>query len=188
MKLLGPSLLLLLLVVGCAKYEYDITHPPDFATHVGTKSDAVTNHEPLVYRWRTVDNRLVVRIYNQSDAPIELMGEKSTVVAPGGQSHPLRGQTIAPQSHAKLILPPPRPRVYNAGPTFGVGVGAQVDHRRRHHPIHDPYWDEPRYLVVYDDDAIYWDWKGETDVRLTLVYQRGDETIRHDFTIHRKKM
>jgi hypothetical protein len=130
---------------------------------------------------------LVVRIFNPTSDPIELLGEKSTAVSPDGTSHPLRGQTIAPQSHAKLILPPRRPRVYNSGPTFGVGVGMHVDRREYGYP--DPvYDDQPRYLAIYDDDALYWDWNGQTEVRLTPVYQRGDESFRHEFVIRRKKM
>lgn len=182
--------LLLLIATGCAKYEYDLVSPPDLRTHIGTKADAVTPVDPLVYRWRTVDNRLIVRIYNPTEDPIELLGEKSTVVAPSGESHPLRSQTIAPQSHAKLILPPRRPRVYNSGPTFGVGVGMRVDARDRGYPAsHDPFDDRPRYLVVYDDGhALYWDWNGETEIRLSLVYQHGEDPIRHQFVIQRRKM
>lgn len=182
-------LTLLFLGTGCAKYEYDLLGPPDLRTHIGTKTDAVSEVEPLVYRWRTVDSRLVVRAFNPTADPIQLLGEKSTVVAPGGESHPLRGQTIAPQSHAKLILPPRRPRVYNRGPTFGVGVGMHVDARDRGFPNPDPLDDQPRYLAVYDDDnAIYWEWNGETEIRLSLVYLAGEESIRHEFVIRRRKM
>ncbi|MGB7159310.1 MAG: hypothetical protein WBD40_14675 [Tepidisphaeraceae bacterium] len=181
---------LVFLVVGCARYEFDIVAPPDLAAHIGARSDAVTNLDPLVYQWRAVDNRLVVRIFNPTNDPIELVGEKSTVVSPDGQSHPVMGQTIAPQSYAKLILPPMRPsRAYDPwGPSYSGGAGIEVDGRRRAgYPVHEPYAGQPRYLTVYDADA-YWDWKGETDVRLILVYQRGDQPLRHDFTIHRRKM
>jgi hypothetical protein len=188
MKPLVTSMLLFL-IVGCARYEYDIVQPPELAAHIGTKTDTVTNLDPLVYKWRAVDNRLVVRIFNPTSDPIELLGEKSTVVSPDGESHPVKGQTIAPQSYAKLILPPMRPpRVYDPGPSYGVGVGMQVDGRRRAgYPVHDAYASQPRYLTVYDADA-YWDWKGETDVRMIFVYQRGEQPLRHEFTIHRKKM
>jgi hypothetical protein len=136
-----------------------------------------------------VDNRLVVRVFNPTEDPIELLGDKSTVVAPTGQSHPLRGQTIAPRSHAKLILPPRRPRAYNsAGPTFGVGVGMRVDARDRGYPD-DHFGYAPRYVTVYDGgNALYWDWNGETEIRLTLVYQRDEKTFRHEFVIRRQKM
>ena len=189
MKPLLP-LIVLCFASGCAKYEYDIVNPPDLHAHIGTKVDATTSVDPLSYHWRTVDNRLVVQIFNPTSDPIELLGAKTTVVAPDGQSHPIRGQTIAPNSHAKLILPPPRPHVYDSGPTFGVGVGMQVDARDRGFP-YDPYYDDtrPRYLTIYDDaSALYWDWNGETEVRLSLVYQRGEQSFRHEFTIKRKKM
>jgi hypothetical protein len=189
MKSLVSLMFISLLVTGCAKYEYDIVSPPDLQGHIGAKSDTTTTVDPLVYRWRTVDNRLVVRVFNPTQDPIELLGEKSTVVAPTGESHPLRGQTIAPQSHAKLILPPRRPRVYNSGPTFGVGVGMHADGRDRGYPYYNDHLDEPRYLAVYDgDNALYWDWNGETEVRLTLVYQRNQESLRHEFVIRRRKM
>lgn len=190
MKPLLTSLFALLSLMGCAKYEYHLVSPADLRTHIGTKADAITHLDPLVYRWRTVDSRLVVRVFNRTQDPIQLLGDQSTVVAPTGESHPLRGQTIAPQSYAKLILPPRRPRVYNSGPTFGVGLGMRVDARDRGFPHpHDPFDDGPRYLAVFDDDnAIYWEWEGQTEIRLSLVYQRNDEPLRHEFTIKRKKM
>jgi hypothetical protein len=38
---------LLLLVVGCAKYEYDIVRPPEFAQHVGPSTDVSVRRDPL---------------------------------------------------------------------------------------------------------------------------------------------
>jgi len=62
-----------------------------------------------------------------------------------------------------------------------------VDRREYGYP--DPvYDDQPRYLAIYDDDALYWDWNGETEVRLSLVYQRNEESLRHEFIIRRRKM
>ena len=184
--------LLLVVLAGCATYEYDITRPENLAMHVGRKVDAVANWSPIEYRLRSVENRLVMSIYNRTDDPIQLDGERSSAVDPDGQSHPLRGQSIAPQSFAKLILPPYRPRVYRSGPTFGIGVGTHIgDSRRRRHlydDFDDPYYDEPRYLAVVDDNALYWDWSGEGQARLMLVFTRKDETITHEFVIRRVKM
>lgn len=181
-------LLLLALCTGCATYEFDITSPQDQVAHIGRKADTESKVEPLIYKWRAVDNRLVVRAFNPTSELITLLGNQSTVVDPQGQSHPLRGQPIAPNSFAKVILPPPRPRVYDHGPTFGVGVGMHVDRQDLGYP-NDPWYDEPRYLTVYaDGDAFYWDWNGESEVRLTLVYQRGEQTFKHEFTIKRVKI
>ena len=44
---------------------------------------------------RTVENRLVLQIQNKTDDPIQLLGERSTVVDPGGQSHPLASHGTA---------------------------------------------------------------------------------------------
>src|SRR5688500_2308119 len=191
---------------GCARYEYDLVHPPELRRHVGGKTDEVVRLDPLEYRLRTVDNRLVMRVYNRGDAPIQLLGEQSVVVAPDGESHPLRTRTIPPGSHVKLIFPPPRPRLERGGPSFGVGVGVGVSnhgHRGAGTPYdpygsYDPYYDEPAYYTMYEPaEALYWDWNGETDARIILVYQRAGPAaatapaaseLRHELTFHRRKM
>src|SRR5262245_44628212 len=89
--------LLCMTTTGCAKYEFDIVDPPELAGHIGSKSDHDVEREPLEYRLRAYDNRLVMRIYNKTDDPIHLQGDRSFVVDPDGQSRPLRSQTIAPQ-------------------------------------------------------------------------------------------
>jgi hypothetical protein len=192
---------------GCAKYEYDLVEPREMSRHVGRSVDAVVDIDPFTYRLRSVDNRLVMRVYNNTDESIELLGDKSTVVDPDGQSHPLRSQAIAPKSFIKLIFPPPRPQVYDSsGPTFGVGVGygMRVDaipgpppdglpDRRDFHtlyPLWEPYFrDEPRYISVVDEsDTYYWNWKGVGESRVNLVYRRGEGEIRHAFVFRRVKM
>jgi hypothetical protein len=190
------SILLSLTLSACARYEYDLVEPPDLARHIGTKSDEVIELEPLVYHLRSYDNRLVMRIENATEDPIRLVGDRSYVVDPAGQSHPLRSLTAAPHSFIKLILPPPRP-YYRSGSNIGFGIGVGVGHFHRHgfyggglyYPFYDPWFDEPRYYTLYEPgDATYWDWDGETDVKLKLVYQRGDRTFEDKFTFHRKKM
>ena len=183
------------LLAGCTKYEYDLFHPPELSCHVGRDIDAVKQREPFEYRFRTVDNRLVIRIYNQTDDQIQLIGERSSIVDPDGQSHPLIGGPIAPHSFLKLIIPPPRPRVYESNPTFGIGVGVGVSNSRYRHSPHyhfndcTPIDDYPRYIAVYDDnDTRYWDWKGEGEARLNLVFQHGDKEIRQEFTFRRRKV
>jgi hypothetical protein len=184
------SLVVLTLVSGCARYEYQLTQPPDLAVHVGTKSDAVVARDPLEYRLRTVDNLLVMRVFNRADAPVQMLGDQSTVVDPRGQSHPLRNQGIAPQRFIKLFFPPPRPRYYQPGPTFGFGVGTVIGCRRVQR---DVLLDEPPGGAVYlmsdgGDGAYYWDWDGEGEIRLDLAYQSGDRNWRDEFTIRRVKM
>jgi hypothetical protein len=183
--------LLTLSGAGCAKYEYDLVKPSELQRHIGKNTDAVVPIDPLEYRMRTVDNRLVVRVFNPTEDVIELVGPRCTVVDPSGQSHPLRTQSIAPGSFIKLIFPPPRPQMYDNGPTFGVGVGGGVRVDASRYRAYDPYWPGygPRYLTVYDEnDAYYWDWKDEGEVRAVLTFHRGEKEFRHELVFRRQKM
>ncbi len=188
------------LCAGCAKYEYDLVKPTDLSRHIGKAGDAVFALDPLEYRARTVDNRLVLRVFNPTEDAIELLGPRCSVVDPEGQSHPLRSQSIAPGSFIKLIFPPPRPEVYNYGPTFGVGVGYHVNaYPYYRYPYdgygygpyrYDPYYYYgPRYLAVVDEnDTYYWDWRGEGEARAVLAFRRGDKEFRHELVFRRLKM
>jgi hypothetical protein len=187
------AILAALCVTGCAHYEYDLASPPDLARHISGKADEVVRIDPLEYRLRSVENRLVISIYNPTRDPVTLAGERSYVVAPGGQSHPVRAQTIAPDTFVRLILPPMRPGYYQSSPSIGFGLGIGYSrgfYGRRAYPFYDSFlYDEPRYYTYYDEsDATYWSWEGESDARVHLVYQGPKETFTHDFTFHRKKV
>src|SRR5262249_1093157 len=107
--------LLLLFAAGCTHYEFDLVEPQNVATHIGTKADSVVALDPLEYRFRAYEDHLLVRVFNPTDDPIQLIGEQSSVVDPEQQSHPLRSATIEPHSFVKLILPPPPPVAYGYG-------------------------------------------------------------------------
>ena len=180
---------------GCARYEYAIVSPPDVARHIGGDRDTVIGLLPLEYRFRSVDNYLVMRVFNPTREPVRLLGQESFVVDPHRQSHPLRGQTIAPGTYIKLIFPPPRPQLEPAGPSIGIGFGARYGYGSYRHgywardPFYDPYWDVPRYYTVYDGDAMYWDWSGESDVRVAMVYQQADrKPFTHEWVFRRKRV
>ena len=173
-----------LLVTGCARYEYAVVQPPELATHVD-RDGAVIDQPPLVYHLVSYDNRLVIRIENPGDQPVQLVGERSWIVSPDGESRPLPTQAIAPQSHLKLILPPMQPTATRVGPSIGFGIGASSGGRvgtgvgvgmplRSGHYTHD--------------DHAYWDWRGQTEVRMHLSYERDGERWEHDFTFLRQKM
>jgi hypothetical protein len=181
---------------GCAKYEYDIIEPEDLAGHIGSRADHDVGREPLVYRLRAYDNRLVMRVFNETDEPIHVQGDRSFVVDPEGQSRPLRSQTIAPRAFIKLIFPPVRP-YWNTGPSVGFGVGYVVSSSGRNSNrssatvVYRPrFHDQPRYYSLNDGGEVFWDWRGEGSIRLTLVFERegANETFSHSFVFQRKKM
>lgn len=178
----------LFLCLGCSHYEYDLVQPPDMAGHIGTKADLISKREPLEYRFISLEDRLVVRVYNPTDTQVNLLGGSSSVIDPSGQSHPLRSQAIPPGSFVKVILPPIRPQLGPSGPTLGIGIG--VAGGRFHRGFAESeIIDEPRYYTLYDEgDTTYWTWDGETNVRLILSYQRNEKNFSDTFELHRKKM
>lgn len=208
-------ILSLLSAVGCTHYEYDLVRPPDVAQHIGTKEDVIVTVDPLEYRFRSYEDHLIVRVFNPTDDPIQLLGAQSTAVDPKGQSHPLRSATIESHSFVKLILPPVPAYVDPYGPSIGIGFGMNAQTQEGNRPLYLmndgwhqhhfhrgfgyygwSYWDPwyydyyaPRYYVLYDEnDTTFWDWRGESEVRLALAYERNGKTFRDEFAFRRVKM
>lgn len=185
-------ILLPLLGTGCAQYEFDLTKPSDLAVHIG-KPDMILSRSPFDYRLNAIEGRLVIRIYNTTDDPIQLLGDQSTVVDPLGQSHPLRGAAIASNSFIKLIFPPLGPDPQRSGPSIGLGFGI-IAGTDRHDRLDDSFSDRtllqadnPTYMYVVDNQDLYWNWDGETDIRVSLVFERRDQRFTQDFVFHRVK-
>ncbi len=180
---------LLILLTGCAHYEYNIVSPDNLRGHIGQNTDRLVRLEPLEYRFRSVDNHLVARIYNRGSDPVQLLGDQSVVVAPNGESHPLRSQTIAPGSFIKLIFPPIPPQTVPTGPVIGIGFGARVDRTPPGTGIgHGPGSESVRYLDAYaPDGALYWDWTDQAEVTVTFVYRQRDHIFRQQFVFGRQK-
>lgn len=180
---------MLFLATGCATYEHDLVQPADLARHIG-KADEVFVRDSIEYRLNSIENRLVLRAYNTTDQAMTLNGEKSVVVDENSQSHPLRSVTIAPKSFVKLILPPLPPRIERVGPSIGIGFGGMYGDARRGRYYGGDYYGStaPQYFAVYDDGAYYWSWTKESEIRLTLLYEHGASTTRHEFVIARRQM
>lgn len=194
--------ILLLVVTGCARFEYEIVEPPSLAGHVG-RQWVELHRDPLLYRLCSYENRLVVEIHNPTSEPIRLAGDRSFVAAPDGQSHPLLSQSIGPRTYIRIPLPPLQiyyaPRgMFNFGIGMGYGYGGHFHpyygypwYGYAFYPPYDPFWyGPPRYYAVYNDaDRLYWEWTDESQIRLTLAFEQGPgKTFVHDFTIRRKRM
>ena len=178
------------LLGGCTQYQFDVVCPPDLVRSVVKDREAVIGRGPVEYRLTVFENRLVTRIFNRAGEPIRILGERSVVVDPGRQSHPLRTQTIAPGTYVKMILPPMRPQAEPSGPTFSIGLGTGFGGRRG---FYDPFWGgsygaAPGY-TIYDGGDVYWDWSGETDAEVHLVMQmEGQQPFVQEFVFHRRKV
>jgi hypothetical protein len=194
-----PPALLVVFVGGCARYEYDLVRPADLARHIGAKAWESVPLEPLEYRLRTSDNRLVMLLYNCGDRTVRLSGADSAAVDPAGESRPIAGGTILPGSYIKLIFPPARAQV-QASPSVGLGVGVGFSNAYGT-PYRDglgfgrlyygPYDDlSPHYYSVYDpNNRAYFEWPANAEVTLSLAYEReGTQRFRHELVFRRRKM
>ena len=182
-------LLAVCLLCGCTPYEFDLVEPPDLATHIrrSNAQQVAFSRDHLDYRLRAVEGRLVMWISNPADDHVQLLGEESYVVDPDGQSHPARGQSIAPHSFIKLILPP-MGHVYGAGPAFSFGL--EVTYNGPNAPERgDAAYGGPQYCNQYESaDAVFWTWDGESSIRMRLSFLRRDERFHDDLVFRRVKV
>ena len=83
-------------------------------------------------------------------------------------------------------------RVYRPFYCYGYHYGAFWPGYWGSHNLYDPWYYDPYYFDVYDGgDASFWEWEGETSVRLILSYVRGGERgegFQHKFVFGRKKV
>ncbi len=204
---LTVSLLLATVAGGCTRYGFAIVDPPDVAGTVQGKEELAFTTDAAEYRLRAVEGRLVMFIYNSGSTAVELVATKSTVVSEQGSSHPVLGQTIAAGSFIKLILPPTRPQLQpdRGAVSFGFGVSSGGYYRddwytrsryrtgsargRYSGPYDEPYFYDPPSYTVYDaSNPAFWDWRGETQITLTLVFSRDGKITEDRFVIRRQKL
>lgn len=170
------------LLAGCTSYDFRITRPTELARVISNSPQRLETAN-MTYQMQAKENRLVVQVFNAGNETVQLLGDRSFVVDTRGASHPLRSQAIAPQSYAKLILPPLRPRFERQDPSFQFGVGTTISEERRPRAL------PVQYLDIYEDsDNFYWDWDGELPIRLSITYQFPDGRISTDeFGIEKTK-
>ncbi|HTW94578.1 MAG TPA: hypothetical protein VMD30_07285 [Tepidisphaeraceae bacterium] len=157
--------LALLLVAGCACYEYDLIGPGSLARHVG--SAATWFHlDPVNYSLVSYDNRLVMTVENPNDEPVQLLGNRCRIIDPMGGSHPVPDQMIEPGKSIKMIFPPfPN---QTQGPMFVI----RLDNTTR-----------PAARPTYT-----FDWNDDLNVSMTLVYFYRDTVVEDHLVFHRRKM
>jgi hypothetical protein len=164
------------LLAGCTSYRYDAAVGGNPPMAVQKETDLVLPAGLVELRLRQVESRCVLLVVNRNDADVTLVGEKSALVDPRGQSHAVGGQLIPPNSHVKFVLPPLRDTT-PSGPTIGIGFGVLVEN------------DAPRNALYLTTSPVpdYWDWPGEGEIRLTLSVRKGEAEEGFTVRIGRKK-
>jgi len=196
---------------GCAHYEYELVEPATLARHVGPTTQAIVKDDPLVYRMETVEDHLLIWIQNPTTDAILLVGEKSAIVDPSGQSHGLGSRTIAANSYIRLILPPPawvyaeapngsEPVYLDAGVRVRVGSGRGFHRgfygfRRGFYGAEFGYGDYPYgWYDAYDDyppevpNPDFFPWRAGAEVRVSLTFERAGKQFQHSFVFERQRV
>jgi hypothetical protein len=171
-------------VCGCATYQYRVTQPPG-VPEVKDGQQVVVHYDPLEYRLSKDHDRLLMQIFNPTDDRVVLVGSRSYVVDPRGESHPLRDRILGGHSFTWILLPP-QPMTY-AYPGYGGGWGPSWGW---YAPYPGPwyggayFWSPPVYYAqVYT--PYDWDWK-TGPVRLRLTYERDNKFSEQNFEILRE--
>ena len=172
---------------GCSHYDNFIVEPANYAGPVPHEPMRITRDD-IEYRIAQREQILAMRIVNDTDEPVTLLGERSYVVDAEGESHPIRGATIAPHSYIHMTFPP-LPRVSRGGSVgFGIGVGVHSDpgYYGGGHIFHDHFHDPP-IVNYYDVDPAYaWNWK-TGEIRVHFVAERATEALTHEWVFDRRK-
>ncbi len=172
-------------ISGCAQYGFDISgEGGQQALHVGDSQDTLLADDPIRYRLRAVDGRLVMWIVNPTPDPIELLGEKSTVTDPDGVDHPLHDQTIPPLASIKEVLPPMEAFAENPAP----GPPQPVNPYQQSGFIPTPDLGAATPTGSNSGNSLYsWQWDDESEIRLDLIFQQGQSRFEQRFIISRVK-
>jgi hypothetical protein len=176
------GLMAMCLCFGCAHYEFDIVQPT-VDGHVGRHSDTHISIDPVVYRMRSIDGRLVIWIDNPKAESIVLLGHKSVAIDEWGVAHPLQEQTIAPGSYIKLTIPPQRPPGESSAPNSTNGPFPANDQ-----PGYIPPSGYGQASPQASDSLRYWDWNDESEIQMNLVFQRNNKTFTQTFLVRRVRM
>ncbi len=179
-------------VCGCAHYEYRLVQPAASAQRIGEETVTVSC-PPLEYRFARRDDHVAVRVDNPTENTVTLEADKSCVVDPQTESHPLHGAAIAPHSYLRMLLPPAPLTFTTYGyapyPWFSpygyYGWGGYAPYPfwpYYNEPIIAPYSYSYRLVTPY-----HWDWK-EGEVQLHLSYQSAGTNFVHTFDFLRQRV
>jgi hypothetical protein len=169
---------------GCVSYQYRVVQPPGIP-QVITKTPLGIHYDPLDYRLSREQDHLGVRIINPTEDRIQLISDRSYIVDPNGESHPIRGRAIAPHSYVWLLLPPV-PHTY-AYPDYSWGWGwGWGGYYPYWGPWYGGYWWPPP--ISYYQVTTPYDWGWRTGlVRVHLSFDRKGAAFEHDFEVIREE-
>lgn len=190
---LGWSWLLAVALLGggCKTYVYRVVQPPQSGPALVGEQPLQIKEPPLDYRLYRYKDHLLVHVVNTTDDRITLQGNRSYVIDPQGESHPLRGRVLGPHSYSVLMLPPfpiTAQVVGGYGPGWGWGGGWGWGWGWGP-GIYNGFYGDWFYgppIAYYQLVTPYdWLWK-EGPVRVRLSYEGENKHFTHDLEIVRE--
>jgi hypothetical protein len=175
-------------LTGCRSYQYRVVQPPE-SPAVVADHPLVVRQDPLEYTLSRDHDRLALNIANPTTERITLDGNRSYVIAPSGETHPVPGRLIGPHSFTRLLMPP-LPIVYPYT-DWSMGWGPGAWGPGLYDPFWGPYYAAPYYYPTTSyhriPTAYDWDWKiGAAQFHFT--YERNTNTFEHSFEIIREEL
>lgn len=149
----------------------------DGVSAIGRDAAAPLLREPVQYRLRQVEDRLVFQATNLAGEAIELQDD-SAVHDPGGRAHVVPPRALGHGATLKLILPPLGPTRPGAqsGVAFDFGSPEAGNRRARE--------SDPVAPAARTGEAA-WSWPPGGRVRVALGWRVDGQTIVHDFVFEK---
>ncbi|MDB6123672.1 MAG: hypothetical protein JWQ71_2665 [Pedosphaera sp.] len=177
-------LLSILAVSGCKTYDYRVVEPANLAQRI-TKQPVTLHYDPLEYRMARSGGFLAMNIVNPTDDRIVLRGNRSYVIDPQGETHPIRDRVIGPHSFTRMSVPPVPLRYQTMGPYWGWGVGMGYPFSPFYGAFYNDFYYGPDYINYEVTTQYDWEWK-TGPARLRLAYDRDGKSFDHNFVIIRE--
>jgi hypothetical protein len=177
------SLLAVLITAsGCRSFEYRFIAPAGNAGVVAGQPVPL-HYDLLDYELQRRHGRLAMKILNPTKERIVLNGEKSYVIDPKGESHPLVGSAIGPGSYLDILFPPKTATGQVIG---GTGGWAWAPGYRGGFAGSEPLYYGPPVTTYQIWTAYDWNWQTGT-ARIRLSYEQDGKTYEHNFEIVRER-
>ncbi len=183
LALYAAVLTALITFTGCAVYQFRLAEPVEHAATIDQEG-MTFDLDPLHYHLYEHGSRLGLRISNPGSEPITLLGERSYLIDPEGETRAILGGTIGPHSYITEVLPP-QVEAIRSGPRFGVGIGVGTGYSRigvgGYHSSFDRYPSSVRQTLPI------WRWNTGA-VRLHLIYELADDRFAHELLVERERV
>ncbi|MFT3786317.1 MAG: hypothetical protein QM770_09135 [Tepidisphaeraceae bacterium] len=181
--LLRRSALLIVAAVlctGCQATRYALVSPYVPQNEVTPdKIVVLPQKDGLDYEFTQVEDKLVLRFVNRTGKPVELL-PNSLMIDSRGVGYPIAGQTLAPDSAGRVVLPP-RDIALDFGEPAASEEPIVSSNDDGLHTI------AGQSIETYHKRVKSFDWPADQTAKVRLDWSIAGDTKSHEFTVRRSK-